>query len=49
MKYIFTAIVIVAMLSCKQEKPKNVLELGLYRATLQVSDSETFPFYLQAQ
>jgi len=44
MKHILSAFIIFAMLSCKQEKAINTLELGTYRALLQVSNSETLPF-----
>ncbi len=44
MKHFITAIVILLMFSCKQEKANNKLELGTYRAVLQVSESETLPF-----
>ncbi len=44
MKYFITAIVILLMFSCKQEKANNKLELGTYRAVLHVSESETLPF-----
>lgn len=44
MKYFITAIVILLMFSCKQEKANNKLELGTYRAVLQVSESESLPF-----
>ena len=32
------------MLSCKQEKKINTLELGTYQATLKVNDTELLPF-----
>ncbi len=44
MKYVISVIIIFTMCYCKQEKANNKLELGTYRASLQVSESETLPF-----
>ena len=47
MKHIAVAIIILTMFSCKKESEINKLELGTYRATLKVNDSEKLPFIFE--
>lgn len=48
MKHIVAIIFTFLILSCKQEKKINTLEVGMYRAVLQVDDSIDLPFNFEA-
>ncbi len=49
MKYLISFLSIVLMVSCKSETTPKTLQIGTYRAVLDVQDNEALPFIFEAE